>query len=270
KKARIPTRDRSDCIKKLKELYEDLRNIEKSKNRSSDLQRKKENDLKEHLDNLCDVAHANTLNMLKINEDRVFMFAKAIGSSRMHAWCRYKILWNRTTKSRATMCFFTERDASLSSGSEDVEIVEEIEMVSNTDSTMLERSPIPATSTAKEARRKIMTPRLSAALDKCKLDVEKKLLLTPNDVAHIITKDLPTDQLLCNSIKLFDRFRLPMEFLRTDPGLWSDDVNYKMGQEILSKLQVVNDPAERGFGSNIYYRWSRVIVSNTPVAAEKY
>ncbi|KAK9688536.1 hypothetical protein QE152_g35270 [Popillia japonica] len=90
-----------------------------------------------------------------------------------------------------TICFFRERDASLSSGSEDVDIVEEIEMVSKTDSTMLERSPIPATSTAKRTR------------------------------------------------------RLPMEFLQTDPGLWKDDVNCKMGQEILSKLQVVNDTAER-------------------------
>lgn len=55
KKARIPTTDRSDCIRKLKKLYEDLRNIEKSKNISSDLQRKKENDFKGHLDNLFDV-----------------------------------------------------------------------------------------------------------------------------------------------------------------------------------------------------------------------
>lgn len=74
------------------------------------------------------------------------------------------------------MCFFTERDTSLSSGSEDDE---EIEMVSETDSTMLERSPIPATSTAKRATREIMTPRLSAVLDKCKV--------SDRDGVHLLT-----------------------------------------------------------------------------------
>lgn len=42
-KARIPTQNHSNCISKLKALYENLRNIEKSKKkRNTEIQRQKE------------------------------------------------------------------------------------------------------------------------------------------------------------------------------------------------------------------------------------
>ncbi|KAK9696216.1 hypothetical protein QE152_g32038 [Popillia japonica] len=46
KKARIPTQDRSDCIKKCKKLYEALRNLEKHKSRKNDLVDKRKINLK--------------------------------------------------------------------------------------------------------------------------------------------------------------------------------------------------------------------------------
>ena len=49
KKARIPTQDRSDCIKKCKKLYENLRGLEKSKNRNNDSCRKKEKEFEDSL-----------------------------------------------------------------------------------------------------------------------------------------------------------------------------------------------------------------------------
>lgn len=73
KKARIPTRDRSHCLKQLRKLYEELRNLEKSKNRNSELCRQRERTFEETLNDLFDIAHASALNMIKIHEDKEFL-----------------------------------------------------------------------------------------------------------------------------------------------------------------------------------------------------
>lgn len=73
KKARIPTQNRSNCITKVKKLYGDLRNLEKSKGRSSSAHKQKENQLNENLCNLFDIAIADALNVIKIAEDKEFL-----------------------------------------------------------------------------------------------------------------------------------------------------------------------------------------------------
>lgn len=73
KKARIPTRDRCHCLKQLKKLYEELRNLEKCKNRNSELCRQREHSFEENLNDLFDIAHASALNIIKINEDKEFL-----------------------------------------------------------------------------------------------------------------------------------------------------------------------------------------------------
>jgi len=73
KKARIPTQDRSDCIKKCKKLYEILRKLGKHKTRGSISCRQKEKEFEDSLNNLFDIAHANALNIIKINEDKEFL-----------------------------------------------------------------------------------------------------------------------------------------------------------------------------------------------------
>ena len=74
KKARIPTHDNSDCIKKLKKLYEEWRKLDKNKTRTTELQKTHENKFEEQLDNLFDISHANALNLIKIEEDKQFLF----------------------------------------------------------------------------------------------------------------------------------------------------------------------------------------------------
>lgn len=73
KKALIPTRDRSHCLKQFKKLYEELRNVEKSKNKNSELCKEKEHMFEETLNNLFDITHVSALNMMKINEDKEFL-----------------------------------------------------------------------------------------------------------------------------------------------------------------------------------------------------
>ena len=73
KKARIPHQNRSNCITKLKKLYNDLRHLEKSKSRNNALQRQRENEFREDLNDLFDIATANALSVIKTAEDRDFL-----------------------------------------------------------------------------------------------------------------------------------------------------------------------------------------------------
>jgi hypothetical protein len=74
RKARITIHDNSDCIKKLKKLYEERRKLDKNKTRTTELQKTHENKFEEQLDNLFDIFHANALNLIKIEEDKQFLF----------------------------------------------------------------------------------------------------------------------------------------------------------------------------------------------------
>lgn len=49
-----------------------------------------------------------------------------------------------------------------------------------------------------------------------------------------------------NTLKFFERFDISVDFLNADPESWHEREDYNDGLEICSKLQVVNDCAERG------------------------
>lgn len=73
KKARIPNQDRDNCAKKLKKLYEHLRNLEKNKTKFGIIYRARERQFEETLDDLFDIAHSNAMNIIKIEEDKEFL-----------------------------------------------------------------------------------------------------------------------------------------------------------------------------------------------------
>jgi len=76
KKARIPLKDVSDCVKKLKKLYETWRNLEKSKNRESEVHKNKVNKFEANLDAVFDIGHQNALEYMTIVEDKEFLISQ--------------------------------------------------------------------------------------------------------------------------------------------------------------------------------------------------
>lgn len=74
KKARIPTQSVVNIIPKLKKLYENWKNLDKNKLRKSATQKNNENEFERTLNNLFDIAHANAMCMIKIKEDREFLY----------------------------------------------------------------------------------------------------------------------------------------------------------------------------------------------------
>jgi len=73
KKARIPTQHRSNCITKVKALYDELRILEKSAKRNTPQQKENETNFESNLDDLFDIATSSAVNDIKIPEDRDFL-----------------------------------------------------------------------------------------------------------------------------------------------------------------------------------------------------
>lgn len=72
-KARIPTRALPHCTKKIIDLHSEWRNLQKSAHRRTNTHKERERKFVANLNNLFDVAHADALNMIKIEEDKLFL-----------------------------------------------------------------------------------------------------------------------------------------------------------------------------------------------------
>lgn len=75
-KARIPTRKFQRGIEKVEALYGEWKALQKSSNRNTDLQKKKEKIFIDKFDDLFDIAHAEAMNMISIEGDRQFLFSQ--------------------------------------------------------------------------------------------------------------------------------------------------------------------------------------------------
>lgn len=73
KKANIPTKDNHNSVKKLEKLYDMLRQLQKNKNRNLKSQRIKEENFKNGLNDLFDIAHADAMNLVGTEENKEFL-----------------------------------------------------------------------------------------------------------------------------------------------------------------------------------------------------
>lgn len=72
-KARIPTRGFDKCVSKVESLYFEWKKLLKSSKRRTLLQENREKELLEKFDDIFDVAHGNALDMVNIEEDKLFL-----------------------------------------------------------------------------------------------------------------------------------------------------------------------------------------------------
>ena len=75
-KARIPTKKLQRSIENLESLYTEWKNLQKSCKGRTELQEKRERDFLDMLDDLFDIAHADGLKMIKIEEDKLFLISQ--------------------------------------------------------------------------------------------------------------------------------------------------------------------------------------------------
>lgn len=72
-KARIPTRDFPRCVDKLEKMYNEWRNLQKHATRKNENQINKEKQFTDQLKDLFDIAHANAMQMISLEEDKSFL-----------------------------------------------------------------------------------------------------------------------------------------------------------------------------------------------------
>lgn len=72
-KARVPIKGTDKNIIKVEALYKEWKKLLKSSKRHSSLQEKREKEFTDKLDDLFDIAHANALEKMKIEEDKLFL-----------------------------------------------------------------------------------------------------------------------------------------------------------------------------------------------------
>lgn len=77
-KARIPTKIYQHSIEKLEALYNEWKMLGKSCKRKSQLQMCRENEFLGKLNDLFDIAHADALQLMSIEEDRQFLIRQRI------------------------------------------------------------------------------------------------------------------------------------------------------------------------------------------------
>ncbi|XP_050525089.1 uncharacterized protein LOC126896389 [Daktulosphaira vitifoliae] len=81
------------------------------------------------------------------------------------------------------------------------------------------------------------------------IETPKKLILKKGDIPFIFNDDDKTilvKLISKKSLKMFKRFNINSDFLKTHPNTWNNSANYKYGEEKIKNLKVVNDAAERG------------------------
>ncbi|GBM23582.1 hypothetical protein AVEN_196655-1 [Araneus ventricosus] len=75
-KARIPTRATPHCVEKIMKMYNRWRNLQKSACRGSGTQEGNERNFISDLNDLFNIAPANALEIVKIEEDRKFLLSQ--------------------------------------------------------------------------------------------------------------------------------------------------------------------------------------------------
>lgn len=78
---------------------------------------------------------------------------------------------------------------------------------------------------------------------------ENKVVMKVDEIIKTIQKKDISDFVTKNTFQFFRRFQINTEFLKIDPVFWNmsniDCVSYREGRDIVRKLKVVNDTAER-------------------------
>ncbi|GBO44032.1 hypothetical protein AVEN_162616-1 [Araneus ventricosus] len=72
-KARIPTKSLPNCVRKLANVYQVWRDLQKNAKKLQDIFKRQQQEFVSNLDNLFDIAQADALQLMKIEEGRMFL-----------------------------------------------------------------------------------------------------------------------------------------------------------------------------------------------------
>lgn len=186
-KARIPTKSLPNCVKKLLNLYQVWKQLQKNANKKGKIFKEREEEFKQKLENLFDIAHADAFKIMKIEEDKIFLkqqreqgrkgcmvgVDKALAEKEnrkrereiSEEKKRLKQMASLATSTTSSLELFDQEESDSSSTSDE-----------NNSDFILASSKSPEAAT-KRGRKDIITPKLVAALDRCQLSVRDSVYI---------------------------------------------------------------------------------------------
>lgn len=184
-KARIPTKALPNCVKKLVNLYNAWRELQKDCKKTRDSSKKREHNFEIDLDNLFDIAHADAFERMKIEEDKIFLKKQRepgrpgclAGVDKKLAdkeeRIRQRRLDEELRKIRQTE-LLTVASTCTTQNLEDLEDSEE-EQILKSETSLPDFSCPDASS--QRGRKNLITPKLVAALDRCQLSIRDSVYI---------------------------------------------------------------------------------------------
>lgn len=186
-RAQIPTCRKDHAINKLELLYTQWTTLKKHKDRESDLHVAQENDFCSKMENLFDIAHADALTIIRIQEDRDFLLAQREPGRRGYMGPVDKELAEKEERKKQRLEAENRRRDQAEACSTSTSVILESSSEGEDKDTGASDSEF-ATPPRKKVRQprattNIMTPSLAAALDRSKIS-DRKATFVMAETAH--------------------------------------------------------------------------------------
>ena len=184
-RARILTRERHHCQSKVEKMFLEWRHMKKNEKRKSKTQMEKEEEFSACFDDVFDVAHADALNMMTIQEDKDFLHAQREKGRRgtmagLDATLAQKEKRNVTAMEQQTARANREKQTQEGSTSKVTLIVSSKSSSESADESTEEQDQGATRKTPPRKKCKkmpVISPSLSAALDRTKISDRKAMMV---------------------------------------------------------------------------------------------
>lgn len=191
--AKIPTMEERNIIPKIEKAYDGWRTLQKGSTRRSQPQTQKENMFTEELDNLFDIGHADALDMINIEEDKLFLLAQREKGRRGYMAGEDRKLAELETRKQLKKASYEAHKRKQEDACEKFSAMVELASSSSSSggesSTDDEDPPTAATPCRKRKRGKqnIVTPDVASALDRTQVTDRKAVFVltaTASSLGH--------------------------------------------------------------------------------------
>lgn len=179
-RARIPTKPQQHAIKKMESLFGEYKCLKKHKDRKTDTQRKNEDKFCDKFDDLFDIAHAEAMTKITIEEDRQFLIGQRERGRRGTMAGLDLVLAAKEERARQRVQSQKRRQdkANKQPGpSLNVAVLTSSSTSSNDDESDETEAVFANQPPPKRAKINIVTPSLAAALDRTKMSDRKAVFV---------------------------------------------------------------------------------------------
>jgi len=191
-RARIPTCRKDHAIVKLEKLHKEWKNLKRHINRKSELQAVNEESFCTKMNNLFDIAHADALKDIRIQEDRDFLLAQREPGRRGYMVSVDKVLTGKEErKARRIELQKIRRERAQNEASTSRPMISAVDSIpeeeedhcvslTDTDNDVEFQSPVKKKT---RATVNVITPQLAAALDRTKMS-DRMATFVLGETAH--------------------------------------------------------------------------------------